>query len=103
MTVRELQVALNEFNAAPALSKEKHWNVVTKYIELQMEFPEIASLARGFYEAVEAPDDEPNFDGYIDSLFWLFLSLRAFAKSKNLEEFNKVTVFVQQYLDELSA
>lgn len=102
-TVHELRKAFNEFNASTVLSKEKHWNVVTKFVELQMEFPVVASMSKAYFDSVEAPEEESTMEGYNEPLFWLFLSLRAFSKSQNAEDFNKVKPFLHKYLLELSA
>lgn len=90
-TVREVYEALAEFRSVDVLSpaatnREKHWKVVTKYIALQMEFPEIAEqvdAAEADYFA-EAPLSLP---GYETHVFELIVALRTFALSTSVEDF----------------
>jgi hypothetical protein len=89
--VRELKnnvtafFAGNAFNAPEEL-REKHWQVVSNFIELQMEFPEFAKTATTFWEA-ELPEEVGEFPGYGDALFSLLLVLRSFSVTESLTDF----------------
>jgi hypothetical protein len=104
--VREIEETLDEFQSVDILSlageaRKKHWQVVTKFIALQMEFPEVAKQAYNFYHA-ESRTCVPSLTGYNRDVFNLMMELRTFATSTKSEDLTRSLEVLRIALDEIS-
>lgn len=104
--VKELDTAVTDFYdvelfATVEVTKEKHWRLASKFLELQDEFPELAKTAKTFYFA-DFADEPENLEGYQEALFSLMLSLMSFCQATKLNDFVRIQSDLRDNIFDLS-